>query len=192
MKALTLTQPWATLVALEAKRVETRSWPTHHRGPLAIHAAKGLDPIGGAAGLELLLKTEPFATVFREEAARRGPGTTYGDLLPFGRVVAIVELDDVVPTEKLLDTWGLVEWMNPDDFAREKGFGDYSPGRFGWLLRDVRPLVIPLETRGYQGLWDLAGVCRACGCTDDAACEEGCYWVEADLCSACRDVRAVA
>ncbi len=41
MKALTLTQPWATLVALGYKRVETRSWKTQYRGPLAIHAAKG-------------------------------------------------------------------------------------------------------------------------------------------------------
>lgn len=27
--------------------------------------------------------------------------------------------------------------------------------------------------------------CRACGCTDEAACVGGCSWVEADLCSAC-------
>lgn len=29
--------------------------------------------------------------------------------------------------------------------------------------------------------------CRVCGCTDDAACQPGsCFWVEADLCSACQ------
>lgn len=28
-------------------------------------------------------------------------------------------------------------------------------------------------------------VCRECGCTEDNACEAGCSWVEADLCSAC-------
>lgn len=27
--------------------------------------------------------------------------------------------------------------------------------------------------------------CRACGCTDDRACPDGCSWVDADLCSAC-------
>jgi hypothetical protein len=34
---------------------------------------------------------------------------------------------------------------------------------------------------------DRAGVrtCRVCGCTDDHACEGGCWWVDADLCSAC-------
>lgn len=27
--------------------------------------------------------------------------------------------------------------------------------------------------------------CRVCGCTEDAACDGGCSWVEPDLCSAC-------
>jgi hypothetical protein len=29
--------------------------------------------------------------------------------------------------------------------------------------------------------------CRICGCTDNHACPEGCYWVEEDLCSACAE-----
>jgi len=41
MRALSLTQPWATAVARELKRWETRSWPTHFRGEVCIHAAKG-------------------------------------------------------------------------------------------------------------------------------------------------------
>ena len=51
MKVLTLTQPWATLVAIGAKRIETRSWATKYRGPLLIHAAAGLGPVGGKFGL---------------------------------------------------------------------------------------------------------------------------------------------
>lgn len=39
MKVLTLHQPWASLVALGVKTIETRSWSTKYRGPLAIHAA---------------------------------------------------------------------------------------------------------------------------------------------------------
>lgn len=42
MKALTVTEPWATLIAIGAKRIETRSWPTDYRGPVAIHASKKL------------------------------------------------------------------------------------------------------------------------------------------------------
>lgn len=29
--------------------------------------------------------------------------------------------------------------------------------------------------------------CRVCGCTDFQACEGGCWWVAADLCSSCSD-----
>lgn len=38
MKVLTLHQPWASLIALGVKTIETRSWSTAYRGPLAIHA----------------------------------------------------------------------------------------------------------------------------------------------------------
>ena len=30
--------------------------------------------------------------------------------------------------------------------------------------------------------------CRRCGCVDARACPGGCYWVEPDLCSSCRDI----
>src|SRR5690349_22770127 len=40
MKAISLWQPWASLVSIGAKKIETRSWATAYRGPLAIHAAK--------------------------------------------------------------------------------------------------------------------------------------------------------
>jgi hypothetical protein len=40
MKCPTVKEPWASLIASGAKRVENRSWRTRHRGPLAIHAAK--------------------------------------------------------------------------------------------------------------------------------------------------------
>jgi activating signal cointegrator 1 len=41
MKALSLTQPWATLVAIGAKCIETRTWHTFYTGTVAIHASKG-------------------------------------------------------------------------------------------------------------------------------------------------------
>jgi len=53
-----------------------------------------------------------------------------------------------------------------------------------------------LAVHGHHGATELEwldeveeGVtaCRVCGCTDDAACFGGCYWVEPDLCSACRE-----
>jgi hypothetical protein len=43
VKALSLTQPWAQLVADGRKHIETRSWSTNYVGDLAIHAAKKID-----------------------------------------------------------------------------------------------------------------------------------------------------
>jgi len=39
-KALSLWQPWAHAVIHLGKDVENRTWPTHHRGPLLIHASQ--------------------------------------------------------------------------------------------------------------------------------------------------------
>lgn len=43
MKVITLIQPWATLIALGEKQIETRSWSTKYRGEIAIHAGKKID-----------------------------------------------------------------------------------------------------------------------------------------------------
>lgn len=43
MKALSLWQPWASLIADGRKKVETRSWNMLYRGPLAIHASKRVE-----------------------------------------------------------------------------------------------------------------------------------------------------
>lgn len=40
MKVITLWEPWASLIAVGAKMIETRSWNTNYRGRIAIHAAK--------------------------------------------------------------------------------------------------------------------------------------------------------
>ena len=43
MKALTLKQPWATLVAEGIKKYEFRTWKTNYRGKILIHAGTGVD-----------------------------------------------------------------------------------------------------------------------------------------------------
>lgn len=48
MKALSVRQPWASLIASGQKTIEIRSWSTRHRGELAIVASKGLSREGVA------------------------------------------------------------------------------------------------------------------------------------------------
>lgn len=148
MKALSLWQPWATLIAIGAKRVETRSWATSYRGPLAIHAAKRWDEAVRAAAI----------ANHHIAVAMSAVGLTAWDVLPRGAVVATCELVDCQPTASgvTLDGWiaGGVLWeLTP----YERAFGDYTPGRYAWLLADVKPLPTPIPMRGAQGLFDLPG-----------------------------------
>ena len=149
MKVLTLSQPWATLVAIGAKRIETRSWATKYRGPLLIHAAAGLGPVGGVLGLGAQCSVEPFWGVLHAADYMRS------DMLPRGAIVAVAELVSVIPTEILnrqgswiidTDTWSMTD--------QERAFGDYTPGRYAWLLSDVQALPTPIPVKGQLGLWE--------------------------------------
>src|SRR3990167_3828953 len=99
MKAITLTQPWATLVALGHKRIETRSWTTSYRGPLAIHAAKGFPMTAQRVCWEHRTIAGTLPRIFghnpHDEAA--GVGASTGYEFPLGAVVATCQLVDVLP-----------------------------------------------------------------------------------------------
>lgn len=43
MKALSIMQPWASMIVFGFKPVENRTWSTGHRGPTLIHAGKKVD-----------------------------------------------------------------------------------------------------------------------------------------------------
>jgi activating signal cointegrator 1 len=135
-RALSLTQPWATLVVVGAKRVETRSWRTPHRGLLGIHAAKGVP----RWAVDLCF-AEPFRT------ALRAAGITKPGDLPRGALIGSATLLDCVPTTG-------VELVGISD--DERAFGDYSPGRWGWLLDAPAAFAEPRPCRGALGLWDIA------------------------------------
>jgi hypothetical protein len=53
VKALTICQPYAELIARGQKRVENREWPTRYRGPLLIHAGKSREWLSGETDAEL-------------------------------------------------------------------------------------------------------------------------------------------
>jgi len=145
MKCLSLTQPYASLVAIGAKRIETRSWATHHRGPLAIHAAKGLGAIGGLEGLKDLCQTPPFCD------ALLAAGIHFATDLPLGAVVAVCTL---VTCIRLDDDLTVRDALLLSDAPHERAFGDYTVGRFAWILADVRPLPEPVPARGSLHLWE--------------------------------------
>lgn len=132
MKVLPMHQPWAQLVVMGFKKVETRPKPTPKsmKGLVAVHANK-TDEF-------LHLREHPF---FRERL---------GDIdLPLGCIVGTVEIVRSVTITQAVSDWQRVN--RPEEYA----FGDYTPGRFGWVLRDGRQVVEPVPFRAHQGWPDV-------------------------------------
>jgi len=133
MKAITIWQPWASLIAIGAKEYETRSWSTNYRGPIAIHAAKKEPMINGLP--EIIQKA--VRAVFHKRY-----GSRLVDPTPTGCIVAVAELVEVIRTKDHLPS------------EQEEMFGDWSPGRFAWKFANVTILSNPTPVSGRQGLWD--------------------------------------
>lgn len=153
MKAISLWQPWASCIAFGAKRIETRSWKTSYRGPLAIHAGKRKVK----SEWELIESLDFFQAVFWDPTGQCYP---IGDNLPFGALVAVVDLVDCIPTTVLKKERRTVELRRQPGapkmaFWSDFDLGDYRDGRYGWIFENLRPLEEPIPYRGEQGLFEV-------------------------------------
>jgi activating signal cointegrator 1 len=131
--ALTLDQPFASLIAASVKKTETRSWGTSYRGWLMIHAS---------ARWTRAIRDDALtaADMLRRQ---RSP-----DQVP-GRWAWHQTLGSVLCVARLADC---VRGGGPvDEFDRT--FGGFGPDRWAWRLEDLRPLSRPVPARGYQKLW---------------------------------------
>ena len=137
-KALSVIQPWATLLAIGAKRVETRSWATTHTGSLGIHASRGFPQ----AARDLCYQ-EPF------RSALAAAGIDDWSELPRGALVGVAAVLGCHPVETLPKlTTG-----NPLT-EQELAFGDYTPGRYGWTF-DSPVRIEPVRMQGALGIWTI-------------------------------------
>jgi len=140
MRAVTIRQPWATLIALGAKRFETRSWATKHRGDIAIHAGKVIDK-----------KACQHPEI---EAILTKHGYLKPTDLPTGAVIATGVLINcwqsfVQEDQVILESAGKIKNIN----AFEELVGDYTEGRYAWELEHMNILQNPVPTKGYLSLW---------------------------------------
>ena len=202
MKALVVRQPWATLIALGVKSIETRPAPPN--GPMRPDGVRGLPGlavergeriaiVAGATPPEVGLRLGVDAPITTSEFLVT-EGWRLLDLcneeahpLPLGAVVCTVVVDDALPIcggedgGDLLNTaeamgrnltaggglW-LDRWPDEDHGHRtsmpdQLPLGDFTPGRWGWVLTDPRPCE-PVPCKGRQGVFalpdDVAGAIR--------------------------------
>lgn len=152
VKAISIRQPWASLIAIGSKRIETRSWHTNYRGPIAIHASK---------------------TYRKSERALEQDQDFYDELrlfydrpfnLPTGEIIAVADLVSCVQAEKIrpvADGPLILPLVPRSDGtfiaeSREGAFGYFADGRFAWVLGSVRRIE-PVGAKGSLGIWEFQG-----------------------------------
>lgn len=156
MKCLPMWEPWATLMALGVKTIETRGWATSHRGPMAIQATKSglskadfLETVEHTPGIYAALSTVPG---FCEWFNRKGRGIKLDEVLPLGKIIAVVSLRECVPTT----AHNQLKYASADAVrVKESYFGDYTCGRFGWMTDNLFRLPRPIPFVAHQGFNDL-------------------------------------
>ena len=144
MKATTLYQPWAYAAVAGLKGNETRPRRTHIRGRVAIHAGK-------RDAWKNMIAPEDLAKIEAILSESQGLPPEIPAKLDYGAVIGTVEIVDCKPVEEVLPT--LTE--------QERLLGNYSPGRFVWVLKDPVMFEKPIPAKGKQGWWNWDN--RTCG-----------------------------
>jgi hypothetical protein len=135
MKALTVWQPWATLIAWPLKPVENRTWRADWvlGKRIAIHAGNKFDD---DAALHLSVRAAPVPSIVSVARKIRGA------IVCTAVVDRFVVYEDLVtmPVREMAQLWDQIrEWFC---------------GPIGWVLRDVQKFA-PVPCRGAQGLWEV-------------------------------------
>lgn len=146
-KALTILQPWAALAATGMKRCETRSWNTNYRGEFLIHAGKS-DPLAITGGRYSNMIWEPLRSAI-DELVHKESGIIFGAIIGKANLVNCVRIDKAIEE--------IIREQHPDEYA----FGDFTPGRYAWVLENPVLFDEPIPASGKQGFWNWeGGICR--------------------------------
>lgn len=152
MRAITLYQPWALLIALLLKRFETRHWATAWRGNIAIHAgAERSDwnalqrELNHYRSGKYTSGNGSLADIYYQYQTGLLPnGLALNEPMPFSAVLCICKIADCIE-------------MTPAFIAQqtreERAVGGWVPGRFAWQLEMVEVFPQPIPAKGGQGIW---------------------------------------
>ena len=128
MKVVSIIEPWASLIKEKVKYIETRSWKTNYRGKLYIHASLKKVPKKDERinNLITLLKDKDFK---------------YGHIIAEATLVDCIYMDE--------DFISKIKNNNQEYIC-----GEYSIGRYAWILEDIKELSKPIPAKGSLGIWN--------------------------------------
>lgn len=129
MKVLSIKEPFASLVSLDKKKIETRSWKTKYRGEIYIHAS--LKKVVLKDGrYEKLLKLLPQNYKFK-----------YGKIICKANLIDCIYMDEEFIKKIKKDK---IEFL----------CGHYEVGRYAWILEDIEVLNKTIYAKGRIGIWN--------------------------------------
>lgn len=164
MKAITIHQPWASLLAHGIKTWETRTWPVPVNvlgKPVLIHASKTACRIDEVLVKKLDLHGKDG---WRQQHLPRGAIVGGGTISRSLQIIRRVGYDGtkkkhlymartMYDLDGFFDEWadGIKLYISDN----EKHVGDWSPGRWVWEFGDVSLAYNPIPCRGYQRFWTV-------------------------------------
>lgn len=164
MKAFTVKQPYAELLAIGAKHYETRSKPTKYRGPIVIHAGVDKGSRKDQGKKNGVYTFRAFQREYAQWAYLRIDGeqnfaanvvtamygTTEGmsyanaSYFEFGSIIAYADIVGCYPVEDIKNLTN-----------EERLFGNWEAGRYAWEIAHVVRLPSPIPCKGQLGLWNV-------------------------------------
>ena len=129
MKVLSITEPYATLIKNNVKKIETRSWKTNYRGKLLIHASSTKIPKEYKENAEVMKLINI-------------------DKLNFGYIICSCDLVDCI---EMTDEFIEKVKNNKTEYI----CGIYKRGRYAWILDNIEVLDKPIKAKGHLGIWNI-------------------------------------
>ena len=128
MKVISIIEPWASLIKEKVKYIETRSWKTNYRGKIYIHAS-----------LKKVPKKDERINILISLLENKN--------FKYGHIIAEATLVDCI----YMDEEFISKIKNNN---KEYICGEYSIGRYAWVLKDIKELNEPIPAKGNLGIWN--------------------------------------
>jgi len=147
MKALTVKQPWASLIVHGIKDIENRTWRTYFRGRVMIHAG-----VAKQLSIQQLLTVEQLVKANFEIDMEQD----FNSLFPKGAIIGSVEIVDCVINHPSI-------WAEKTKFEfikrglSEKELECTSPVIYNWVLANPIMFDKPIPCKGNLSFWEFDG-----------------------------------